>query len=210
MTKWGDRPHWEFDGDVPRQRRARRLARHPRRDHDDPARRRLRRAGGTRSGWCPGPGPRVERGWLATFHDEGGPVRVYVDMTTPAGLGRRRGAGGRPRPGRDPGPRRRGCGSTTRTSSREHRVELGYPDEVVGLATASRDRIRDLVARRCGAVRRRCPAVVRRAAPSVRLILARRVATPLPAGAAAAAEHVDRPDQPRAGEPATRRAGPRA
>jgi protein associated with RNAse G/E len=39
-----------------------------------------------------------------------------------------------------------------------HRVELGYPDEVAGLATASRDRIRDLVTRRAapfdGAARR--------------------------------------------------------
>lgn len=108
-------------------------------------------------GLVPGPGSDVERGWLATFHDVGGPVRVYVDMTTP--------------PVWD--------GTTVRAVDldldvieepdgqvwvddedefAEHRVELGYPDEVVTLATASRDRIRQLMEDRAapfdGAARR--------------------------------------------------------
>ena len=115
MTKWGDLPHWEFDAtylgsDV----------------HGDwlgiPAGTTMTRPGVdyvapvAQVGLVPGPEPAVERGWLATFHDEGGPVRVYVDMTTP--------------PEWDQATVRRStwtwtssrtrtveCGSTTRTSS---------------------------------------------------------------------------------------------
>ena len=38
MTKWGDRPHWHIPRALARQRRARRLGRHPRRHPDGPAR----------------------------------------------------------------------------------------------------------------------------------------------------------------------------
>jgi hypothetical protein len=82
MTKWGDRPHWEFDaaylgGD----------------EHGDwlgiPAGTAMDRPGAhyvaptNQVGLIPAPGDDVARGWLATFHDVGGPVRVYVDITSP-------------------------------------------------------------------------------------------------------------------------------
>ena len=82
MTKWVDRPHWEFDcrflgsdehGDwlgIPAGTRWR-----------GPARRYV--APTAQVGLVPPPGPDADRGWLATFHAEGGPVRVYVDITTP-------------------------------------------------------------------------------------------------------------------------------
>lgn len=81
MTKWGDRPHWEFDGVV--------LGSD---EHGDwigiPAGSHLARPGmELRSPWhqvclAPGPGPDADRGWLATFHAVGNPVRTYVDITT--------------------------------------------------------------------------------------------------------------------------------
>jgi len=140
MTKWGDCPHWEYD------------AVHLGSDeHGDW----IGLPGGTffaRPGseyvapvdqvcLVPGPGPDAERGWFATFHAHGGPVRVYVDMTTP--------------PVRD--------GSTIRAVDldldvvqgptgrvwiddedefADHRVRLGYPDEVARLAMSSCDRVR--------------------------------------------------------------------
>jgi hypothetical protein len=82
MTKWGDRPHWEFDGVL--------LGTD---EHGDwigiPAGSHMARPGmELRSTWdqvglVPAPGPDPERGWLATFHAEGSPVRTYVDITTP-------------------------------------------------------------------------------------------------------------------------------
>ena len=145
MTKWGERPHWEFaatylgsdaHGDwlgIP----AGTTMTRPGKDYVAPT---------AQVGLVPGPGTPVERGWLATFHDEGGPVQVYVDMTTPPTWD-----GTRVRAVdldldviRDPD------GTVWVDDEDEfarHRVELGYPDEVVDLATASRDRIRDLVAR---------------------------------------------------------------
>ena len=146
LTKWGDRPHWEFDatylgsdayGDwlgIP----AGTPMTRPGVDYVAPT---------AQVGLAPGPGPDVERAWLATFHDEGGPVRVYVDMTTP--------------PVWD--------GATLRAVDLDldvieepdgrvwvddedefalHRVEFGYPEDVVALASASRDRVRDLLAAR--------------------------------------------------------------
>src|SRR5262245_6428185 len=81
MSKWGGRPHWEFDAVY---------------------------LGTDGYGeWCGVPGGTVfvrpgaefvgpvdqvmlvptdtaeSRWWLATFHAEGGPVEVYADMTTP-------------------------------------------------------------------------------------------------------------------------------
>ena len=115
MTKWGGRPHWEYDAVL--------LGYD---EHGDW----LGIPGGTHMSrpdaeyvapvaqvvLVPPPGPDDERGWLATFHAPGGPVQVYVDMTTP--------------PAWD-GPvlravdldldvvreRPAACGSTTRTSS---------------------------------------------------------------------------------------------
>ncbi|KQW49116.1 hypothetical protein ASC77_10490 [Nocardioides sp. Root1257] len=82
MTKWGERPHWEFD--------CRLLGTD---EHGDwlgiAAGTRMSRPGATyvaptnQVGLVPPPGPEAERGWLATFHDVGGPVRVYVDIATP-------------------------------------------------------------------------------------------------------------------------------
>lgn len=95
-------------------------------------------------GLVPGAGSDVERAWLATFHDDGGPVRVYVDMTTP--------------PVWD--------GTTVRAVDLDldviedpdgrvwvddedefalHRVELGYPNETVALAEESCRRVRELM-----------------------------------------------------------------
>jgi predicted RNA-binding protein associated with RNAse of E/G family len=82
MTKWGDRPHWEFDATY--------LGSD---EHGDwigiVAGTHMSRPGAEyvaqvdQVGLVPADGAPDERGWLATFHAEGGPVRVYVDMTTP-------------------------------------------------------------------------------------------------------------------------------
>ena len=84
MTKWGDRPHWEFDalwlgsdehGDwvgIPAGTPMSRPGAHVRIQVDQ-------------VGLIPPPdAPAAARGWLATFHAPGGPrVSVYVDITTP-------------------------------------------------------------------------------------------------------------------------------
>ena len=139
MTKWVDRPHWEFDcvflGSD---------------EHGDwlgiGAGTRMIRPGASyvaathQVGLVPAAGPDDTRGWLATFHDVGGPVRVYVDITTP--------------PNWD-GPVVRAvdldldvvCGPTGRVwiddedEFAEHRVAFGYPDEVGQGAIASCDRV---------------------------------------------------------------------
>ncbi|MGB0101971.1 MAG: DUF402 domain-containing protein, partial [Nocardioides sp.] len=83
MTKWGDQPHWEFDASYLGSDQ-----------HGDwlgiPAGTAMSRPGATylaptrQVGLVPPPGGSgPERGWLATFHDVGGPVQVYVDITTP-------------------------------------------------------------------------------------------------------------------------------
>lgn len=146
MSKWGDRPHWRIPATY--------LGAD---EHGDW----LGIAAGTlmtrpdaeavaetaQVGLVPGPGTALERAWVATFHDVGGPVRVYVDMATP--------------PAWD--------GATVRTVDLDldviedpdgrvwvddedefalHQVELGYPEEVIALAAASRDRVRDLLTAR--------------------------------------------------------------
>jgi hypothetical protein len=144
MTKWVDRPHWEFDcwflGSD---------------EHGDwlgiPAGTPMARPGATyvaptpQVGLVPPPGPDAERGWLATFHAEGGPVRVYVDVTTP--------------PAWD-GPVLRAVdldldvvrGNTGRVwvddedEFADHRVRYEYPDALVAAATASCDRVHAAVA----------------------------------------------------------------
>jgi hypothetical protein len=144
MTKWGGHPHWEF------------AATYLGSDaHGDwlgiPAGTTMTRPGATyvaptdQVGLVPPPGPDPLRGWLATFHAVGGPVRVYVDVTSP--------------PAWD-GPVLRAVdldldvvrGNTGRTwvddedEFAEHRVRLGYPDEVTAAAMASCDRVQAAVA----------------------------------------------------------------
>ncbi|MBI2243777.1 MAG: DUF402 domain-containing protein [Nocardioides sp.] len=140
MTKWRDGPHWEFEADY--------LGRD---EHGDwlgiLAGTRMARPGATyvaptdQVGLAPAPGPDAARGWLATFHAVGGPVRVYVDVTTP--------------PVWD-GPVLRTVdldldvvrGNTGRVwvededEFADHRIRLGYPDELVRAALASCDRVR--------------------------------------------------------------------
>jgi hypothetical protein len=139
MTKWVDRPHWEFDATY--------LGSD---DHGDwlgiPAGTEMSRPGATyvapthQVGLVPPPGPDSERGWLATFHDVGGPVRVYVDITTP--------------PSWD-GPVVRAVdldldvvlGNTGRSwiddedEFADHRVRFGYPTSIARAAMTSCDRV---------------------------------------------------------------------
>lgn len=143
MTKWGDRPHWEFE------------AVHLGSDgHGDwlgiVAGTTMRRPGATyvaptdQVGLVPAPGPDETRGWLATFHAVGGPVRVYVDVTTP--------------PLWDGSVLRAVdldldvvCGNSGRVwvddedEFADHRVRFGYPDEVVRAALDSCARVQGLV-----------------------------------------------------------------
>ena len=144
MTKWGARPHWEYDAVL--------LGYD---EHGDW----LGIPGGTHMSrpdaeyvapvaqvvLVPPPGPDDERGWLATFHAPGGPVQVYVDMTTP--------------PAWD-GPVLRAVdldldvvrGATGRVwvddedEFADHRVRFGYPDELCAAAMASCDRVHAAVA----------------------------------------------------------------
>ena len=146
MSKWSDRPHWRIPATY--------LGSDEHGDWLGIAAGTLMSRPGMEAvaevaqvGLVPGTGSDVERAWVATFHDVGGPVRVYVDMATP--------------PTWD--------GATVRTVDLDldviedpdgrvwvddedefalHQVELGYPDEVVTLASASRDRIRDLLTAR--------------------------------------------------------------
>ena len=129
MSKWVDRPHWQFDATY--------LGAD---EHGDwlgiPQGTVMSRPGATyvaptaQVGLAPPPGPKSARGWLATFHDTGGPVRVYVDITTP--------------PSWD-GPVLRAvdldldviCGPTGRVwvddedEFADHRVRFGYPEDVI-------------------------------------------------------------------------------
>ena len=129
MSKWGDRPHWEYDAFL--------LGSDALGDW-------IGIPGGTymsRPGaeyvapvdqvvLVPGPGPDAERGWLAAFHAARGPVDVYVDMTTPPvwdgpvlravdlDLDVVRGVTGR-------------VWIDDEDEFAEHRVRFGYPEEVV-------------------------------------------------------------------------------
>jgi hypothetical protein len=141
MEKWGSRPHWAFDG--------RWLGSD---EHGDwigiPTGTPMSRPGyalvsrNDQVGLVPTLDlPAESRGWVATFHAEPRErVTVYVDITTP--------------PVWD--------GATLRTIDldfdvirrvdnevfvddedefEEHRVGLGYPDDIVALAETSRDRV---------------------------------------------------------------------
>ena len=133
-TKWGDRPHWEFAG--------RYLGAD---EHGDwvgfPAGTAFHRPGAD----FVSPVDQVTvlprlAGWVATFHASGGPVRVYVDVTTPPAW----------------------SGSTVRVVDldldvielpdgrvlvddedefAEHQVAYGYPADVVEQAQASCDAV---------------------------------------------------------------------
>ena len=140
MSKWGDRPHWEFDG--------RFLGSD---EHGDwvgiAAGASMYRPGATFVAptamvtLVPAAGPDAERGWLGSF----GPVRIYVDVTTP--------------PVWD-GPVLRAVDldldvvrdDTGRVwiddedEFAEHQVRFGYPREVVAAARASCDRVHAAVA----------------------------------------------------------------
>ena len=143
MTKWGGRPHWEFDATY--------LGSD---DHGDwlgiPAGTEMDRPGAhyvaptNQVGLVPPPGPDADRGWLATFHDVGGPVRIYVDITTPPvwdgavvravdlDLDVVRGNAGR-------------VWVDDEDEFAEHRVTFGYPDQVVAAALACCERVLALV-----------------------------------------------------------------
>ncbi|ABL83201.1 hypothetical protein Noca_3701 [Nocardioides sp. JS614] len=140
MTKWRDGRHWEFEADY--------LGRD---QHGDwlgiLAGTPMARPGATyvaptdQVGLVPAPGPDTGRGWLATFHAVGGPVRVYVDVTTPPvwdgpvvravdlDLDVVRGNSGR-------------VWVDDEDEFADHRVRLGYPDELVRAALASCELVR--------------------------------------------------------------------
>jgi len=133
MTKWGDHPHWKFD------------AIYLGSDHHGdwlgfPVGTHMSRPGMEITSENEQVGLVPDEGWLATFHGPGGIVWTYVDMTTV--------------PVWD--------GATVRAVDldldvverldrsvfvddedefEEHRVELGYPAEVVALASSSRDTV---------------------------------------------------------------------
>ena len=149
MTKWGDRPHWEFDtvflgrdahGDWLGIAAGTTLAR-PGATYVAPTRQVV---------LVPPPGPDAERGWLAAFHDIGGPVHAYVDIATPPvwnaatvrtvdldldvllGVDR-------------PGCRGRAW-VDDEDEFADHRIRYGYPDEIAEAALASCARVHALMA----------------------------------------------------------------
>ena len=148
MSKWGDRPHWEFDAVF--------LGSD---EHGDwcgiPAGTHMSRPGAeyvapvTQVGLSPAQDSDTGRWWLATFHDAGGHyspslatvVQTYVDMTTPPVwdgsvlravdlyLDVIRGTTGR-------------VWVDDEDEFAQHRVRFGYPEDVVTQAMASCDRVR--------------------------------------------------------------------
>ncbi len=144
MTKWIDRPHWEFDatylgsdryGDWLGIRPGTRMTR-PGATYVAPTR---------QVGLVPPPGRDAARGWLATFHDVDGPVRVYVDITTPPtwdgtvvravdlDLDIVRGNTGR-------------VWVDDEDEFADHRIRFGYPDDLAAAAMASCDLVHAAVA----------------------------------------------------------------
>lgn len=77
LSKWGGRPHWEFTGLYLGADR-----------HGEwlgfPAGTRFARPGARTAAPVDQVTLVPTAGWLATFHAAGGPVQVYVDVTTPA------------------------------------------------------------------------------------------------------------------------------
>ena len=138
MTKWGERPHWVFPATY--------LGRD---EHGDwlgfTTGTRFTRPGADyvapydQVGLMPHP-DLAERGWVATFHSPGGDVQVYVDIATPPrwdgdvvravdlDLDVIRGAAGR-------------TWVDDEDEFADHRVSLGYPDDLVRAALASCDAV---------------------------------------------------------------------
>ena len=137
--KWPDAPHWEFDGVLARNRRARHLDRH---HPGHPARQpgpRLPRRGRPRD---PGAARRVVAGHVLRRRRQP-PLRHLRRRRHAGGVARRGpGAGRRPRPGRDPGDDRAGLG---RRRGRVRRAP-GLP----GLSRARSSSRRSPAARRSG------------------------------------------------------------
>jgi hypothetical protein len=144
MRKWVDRPHWEFDAvalgedehgtwlGFPRGTRMTR----PGAEYVSPT---------DQLGLVPPVSwSDVDRGWLTTFHGEGGPLSVYVDVTGPASwsgatvtavdldLDVVRELDGR-------------VWVDDEDEFAEHQVSLGYPPDVIAAARASCDRLVALV-----------------------------------------------------------------
>ncbi len=147
MSKWGDRPHWEFDALF--------LGSD---EHGDwcgiPAGTKMSRPGAqyvapvAQVGLSPSQDSPGGRWWLATFHDVdghyspslGSTVQTYVDMTTPPvwdgavlravdlDLDVIRGVSGR-------------VWVDDEDEFAQHRVRFGYPEDVVAQAMASCDRV---------------------------------------------------------------------
>ena len=207
MTKWGDRPHWEFDGVLLGSDEHGDWIGIPAGTADGAPRRDVRRAGRPGRPGARPPAPAEDRGWLATFH---APRRAGAGLRRhdhPAGLGRRGAARGRPRPRRRPRHRPAGCGSTTRTSSPSTGSRSATPTRSSRLAMDSCDRVHAAVARPGdppydGSAQALAGAALRpEAVPSG---LARTPGAALPALGAAGADP-QRPDQARAGQPALQR-----
>lgn len=146
MTKWGQRPHWEYDalllgadehGDWIGVPSGTPMSR-PGADYVAPT---------SQVVLVPTGGPDELRGFVATFHAVGGPVQVYVDITTPPvwvaatvcavdlDLDVVVGPSGR-------------VWVEDEDELARHRVELGYPERVVTTAVASCERVRDLAVAR--------------------------------------------------------------
>jgi hypothetical protein len=145
LTKWGDRPHWEMDAVF--------LGRD---EHGDwlgfPSGTYAARPGreltmpNDQVGLVPA-ATALGHAWLATFHGPGGDVWTYVDMTTvPRWHGRTVHA-----VDLDLDVVER-LDHTVFVDDQdefdEHRVELGYPREVVELAMATRDLLLTAVSQR--------------------------------------------------------------
>ncbi len=137
MTKWGDLPHWEMDAVY--------LGADAAGDWIGfPIGTGMSRPGvaittsNEQVGLVPSAGTAVGRAWLATFHGPGGSVWTYVDMTTvPEWTGRTVRAVDLDLDvieGLD-----REVYVDDQDEFDEHRVELGYPREIVDLAIATRD-----------------------------------------------------------------------
>lgn len=144
MTKWGARPHWTFEavllgsdasGDWVGIRAGTRMSRTGA-SYVAPS---------DQVGLVPPAGPDVARSWLATFHGAGGPLDVYVDITTPPvwedtvlravdlDLDVLRGLTG-------------WVWVEDEDEFAAHRVDYSYPPEVCELAVASCERVQALVA----------------------------------------------------------------
>jgi hypothetical protein len=140
MTKWGDRPHWEFDAVYLGDDAHGTWLGFPRGTH-------MTRPGAEyvsptdQLGLVPPTArPEAERGWLATFHGPGGPLSVYVDVVAPPTWSGRtvtaidldldvvRELDGR-------------VWVDDEDEFAQHQVELAYPPELIAAARASCDRL---------------------------------------------------------------------